>query len=531
MSSLRAFASACTSTQKCFRNWSGKRGSTSTATASAATRCHARANGLYRVLVAGGSQPEGFLLDQDTAWPGALQRLLERPEPLLSARSIERPRRQHRPLRCRIRSARPDLRSRAASISAPAAHHHSHRRHRRAAVAGRRARRARPPARTADIFRCHPEGPFGWKPRELAVTELRAAGPAALAPADPGARARRPMDWTGARDAGAREGDSTDDARSRPDARPLRAPFPPRSSGRRRRMPIACSSSGSRGSTRTTHAEEAAHMWHGGVGQAWREDVTTYYSFDVVSRLMALVDAKAAGVGDGARRRAARPDADSRSQPRHVLRLLPSTPAGARAVATAVAAAVCGSRSSVARQRPRRRDCRHEPASVRDAGLQTMCGFAGLLSTAGFTPRRAGRTCRPHDRADRPSRPRRQRDLGGRAGRASRSAFAGSRSSTCRRTAISRCGRRPAASSSRSTARSTTSRSAPRARAARLRLSRAVRHRGHPRRLRAVGHSRRPSAASSACSRSRCGTRSDGSCRCCAIGSARSRCMSTASPA
>ena len=29
-------------------------------------------DGLYRVLVAGGSQPEGFLLDQDTAWPGAV---------------------------------------------------------------------------------------------------------------------------------------------------------------------------------------------------------------------------------------------------------------------------------------------------------------------------------------------------------------------------------------------------------------------------------------------------------------------------
>src|SRR5262245_12900819 len=33
--------------------------------------------GLYRVLVGGGSQPEGFFLDQDTAWPGALQRMLE----------------------------------------------------------------------------------------------------------------------------------------------------------------------------------------------------------------------------------------------------------------------------------------------------------------------------------------------------------------------------------------------------------------------------------------------------------------------
>lgn len=39
--------------------------------------------------------------------------------------------------------------------------------------------------------------------------------------------------------------------------------------------------------------EEAAHMWHGGAGQVWREEVTAYYSFDVVSRLMGLVDARA----------------------------------------------------------------------------------------------------------------------------------------------------------------------------------------------------------------------------------------------
>ena len=37
---------------------------------------------LYRVLVAGGSQPEGYLLDQDTCWPGALNRLLGGPEQL-----------------------------------------------------------------------------------------------------------------------------------------------------------------------------------------------------------------------------------------------------------------------------------------------------------------------------------------------------------------------------------------------------------------------------------------------------------------
>ena len=37
-------------------------------------------------------------------------------------------------------------------------------------------------------------------------------------------------------------------------------------------------------------------MWHGGAGQAWREEVTTYYSCEVFRRLMALLDDRAAAV-------------------------------------------------------------------------------------------------------------------------------------------------------------------------------------------------------------------------------------------
>jgi hypothetical protein len=44
--------------------------------------------------------------------------------------------------------------------------------------------------------------------------------------------------------------------------------------------------------------EEAAHMWHGGAGQAWREQIRTYYSFPVTSKLMSLVDARAAAVAE-----------------------------------------------------------------------------------------------------------------------------------------------------------------------------------------------------------------------------------------
>ena len=107
-------------------------------------------------------------------------------------------------------------------------------------------------------------------------------------------------------------------------------------------------------------------MWHGGAGQAWREDVTTYYSFEVVARLMAAVDARAAAVAERTRRRAARPHADPRAEPQHLLRRLPRDAGGsARRCAAAVAAAIA--------------------TRVSENRCTRMCGFAGLLSTAGFT--------------------------------------------------------------------------------------------------------------------------------------------------
>jgi hypothetical protein len=86
--------------------------------------------------------------------------------------------------------------------------------------------------------------------------------------------------------------------------------------------------------------EEAARMWHGGAGQVWREEVTTYYSFDVVSGLMALLDARAACVAQAL-------DVEQLDLMPILARSLDmyydgfhATPAGARTVAAAVAAAI-----------------------------------------------------------------------------------------------------------------------------------------------------------------------------------------------
>ena len=86
--------------------------------------------------------------------------------------------------------------------------------------------------------------------------------------------------------------------------------------------------------------EEAAHMWHGGAGRSWREEVTTYYSFEVVSKLMALVDAKAARIARdlGVEQIDLMPLLDRSLEVFYDT--FHATPAGSRLVAAAVAATI-----------------------------------------------------------------------------------------------------------------------------------------------------------------------------------------------
>ena len=81
-------------------------------------------------------------------------------------------------------------------------------------------------------------------------------------------------------------------------------------------------------------------MWHGGVGQAWREEVTTYYSTEVLSRLMALLDARAARAAHelGVEQVDLMPVLEPTA--RTYYDFFHATPAGAREIAAAIAAAV-----------------------------------------------------------------------------------------------------------------------------------------------------------------------------------------------
>jgi hypothetical protein len=295
---------------------------------------------LYRVLVAGGSQPEGYLLDQDTSWPGALQRLLQMPEhlPRLGATrvhvgSVGRSGAGSEAVDLifeRILPRYPRLQAilvlvgvsdvfRWLEYGAPPS----------------------PPPRvtTSEVFMCHPEGPFGWKPKELALVEMfRRMRRCWLRPVQVHERVGRWVARARAMRARAKEIRTT-----MPDPTPMLQHF---ETHFRRLLQRAMAHADRVLVVRQPwfdkdySPEEAVQMWHGGVGQAWREEVTTYYSFEVVNRLMGLLDARAARVATelGVEQLDLMPILERSLNTYYDW--LHLSPGGARAVATAVAAAV-----------------------------------------------------------------------------------------------------------------------------------------------------------------------------------------------
>ena len=296
-------------------------------------------DGLFRVLVAGGSQPEGYLLDQNTAWPGALHRLLETPDRIRTLAAS----------RVHVGSI---ARSGVGSEALDLIFDRVLRRYPRLQVIvifigatdvlrwlEQGASTWLAPVRTADVFRCHPEGPFGWKPGELAVIELlRRMRRRWLRPIQVHERAGR---WIG--DVRAMRARAAEIRTAMPPPDPMLDHF----EFHFRRVLHKAKAHADRVLVvrqpwfdKTYSPREAAHMWHGGAGQVWREDVATFYSFDVVSRLMALLDARAAAVAQAL-------DVEQLDLMPLLERSLNTyydcfhvTPAGARAVAAAVAATI-----------------------------------------------------------------------------------------------------------------------------------------------------------------------------------------------
>jgi lysophospholipase L1-like esterase len=331
-----------------------------------------RTDGMYRVLVAGGSQPEGYLLDQDSSWPGALQRLLEQPGC----------RRRLRASHVHVGNiARSGVGSEALDLIFERVLPRYPRLQAIVVLVGasdvlRWLEEGAPPSgaspvEASDIFRCHPEGPFGWKPRDLASFELlRRVRRRWLRPVQVHEKTGR---WL----AGARA--------SRAAAREIRTDMPDPTAMLRhfevhlRRLLQRARAHAERVIVvrqpwfeKEYSAEEAAKMWHGGAGQVWKEQVTTYYSHDVLFRLMRLLDARAVEV--------------SESLDIEHIDLMPllersldmyydsfhATPAGARVVAEAVAAAVLRQPVAALFRVDRRRSERAaRPADQRNAPAPT----------------------------------------------------------------------------------------------------------------------------------------------------------------
>jgi lysophospholipase L1-like esterase len=297
-------------------------------------------HGLYRILAAGGSPVECLGLDQATSWPGALELLLSTPEALraLGARrvhvgSIGRSGIASQGLDAIFERVLPQYGHLALIVIM---------------VGGNDVfnwlEDGAPPTLgrssvPSGLFSWSREMPFGWKPGEWALTAV--------------ARRQRRL-WLRPLEARERVGAWYATARKmRQQAKDLRTTVPDpavmvddfqrhlrrllrRAAAHANRVLVVRQPWFEKNYT----AEEAGHIWHGGLGKAWRQTITVYYSLDVLNRLMGLVDARAAAVADeiGVEHLDLRPVLAPSLE--NYYDYVHYTPAGAAVVARAVAAAV-----------------------------------------------------------------------------------------------------------------------------------------------------------------------------------------------
>jgi lysophospholipase L1-like esterase len=297
--------------------------------------------GLFRVLTAGGSSVEGFALAEHVSWPGALERILNAPENLrtLGARrvhvgNIGRSGVSSRHLDVILERVLPQYRRLSVIVimvggsdvfqwfeeGAP-----------------QTPSLARLPA--DEVFAVHPEMSFGWKPRQWAAIELvRRLRHRWLRPLEIREQAGKWLPAACKMRAGAR-----DVRTSLPDPRGLLDSFEfhfrralQRAQAHTDRVLVMRQPWFEKEYT----ADDTARFWHGGMGKAWKQTITTYFSLDVVNQVEHLVDARAASVAEelGVEHRNLRsvlaPSLENYYDYVHF------TPAGAAVVAREVAAAL-----------------------------------------------------------------------------------------------------------------------------------------------------------------------------------------------
>ena len=297
--------------------------------------------GLFRVLAAGGSSVECFALNEHASWPGALERILNAPENLraLGARrvhvgNIGRSGVSSRHLDLILERVLPDY-GRLAVIVIMVGGSDTFQWFEQGAP----ATRSSAPLVADEVFAVHPEMRFGWKPRQWAMIELaRRVRRRWLRPLEVREDAGK---WLPAA------------CKMRAEARDVRTTLPDpgglldsfefhfrralqRAQAHADRVLVLRQPWFEKEYT----AEEAACFWHGGMGKAWKQTVTTYFSLDVVNQVMHLLDARVARVAEqlGVEyrnlRSALAPSLENYYDYMHY------TPAGAAVVAREVAAAL-----------------------------------------------------------------------------------------------------------------------------------------------------------------------------------------------
>ena len=297
--------------------------------------------GLFRVLTAGGSSVECFVLNEHASWPGAVERILNAPEHLraLGARrvhvgNIGRSGVSSRHLDLILERVLPQY-GRLAVIVIMVGGSDVF----QWFEEGAPATLSSAPLGADEVFAVHPEMAFGWKPRQWAAIELaRRLRRRWLRPLEVRERAGT---WLVA--ARKMRAEARDVRTSLPDPRALLDSFElhlrrllQRAQAHADRVLVLRQPWFEKEYT----AEEAACLWHGGMGKAWKQTITTYFSLDVVNQVVHLLDARAARVAEalGIEHR----DLRSVLAPslEYYYDYMHYTPAGAAVVAREVAAAL-----------------------------------------------------------------------------------------------------------------------------------------------------------------------------------------------
>lgn len=254
----------------------------------------------YRILVAGGSAAECMYLDQWTAWPGALERLLDRPE-TRAALGVSRvhvasigksdvdSQALDRALR-RILPRHPRLDAIVILVGASNVA--------RWLAAGAPAGRPAPPLAEAELFDWQPNGPFSFHPRRTALAELARRLRLRLRPIEQRPRAGKFM--TGVR--ALRE-------RARPLCRTVPDPSPMldayeaslRSAlltAMRHADRVVVARQPWLDKSRYT-AEGESQFWHGALGDFFAgEAIEKFCAAEVIAELMSQIDSRAVTVAD-----------------------------------------------------------------------------------------------------------------------------------------------------------------------------------------------------------------------------------------